>query len=476
MTQFVSLRPQGAQLRPVNLSDRSGRGYALPGSALASATEAVSALALVPTQTQPSDLAKRGERRKREKGKGKEGEGKHSHGRSHKSKIGHESRNKSGHKSKRDRSHGERPERERGAKREPLVTRRPSSPSPSSVALSLEITAKPDPDLDPQPSYPHATPSLGRERTGSATVDESDDEVVCTGSIPAPPQAIALITNSQANGQGSGSSSRALKRTHEGGSWQSKRQRVGGELGAVNRWPGEHGDHGGDGRGGDRKPILELGQPDPAAADTSDSEPPLREMTPSSRSPSPPLGCPTCGHVRSHHHHAHNRDHGHGHGHETRSDSESESVSDGGEIRPQRRGKGRGSKVLPPRVRAAILGESSLLSPPPSLHCTPLFPFPSRPRPYLHFFAPLPPSSLPQRLSLHSARPTRMALTPGLIVGRRPGHSNAPEEHIRKVTGLSGWEAITRAVGARPQDAERVRQCARGLMRQLPGMVERGEV
>ncbi|GMK54405.1 hypothetical protein CspeluHIS016_0109910 [Cutaneotrichosporon spelunceum] len=49
-----------------------------------------------------------------------------------------------------------------------------------------------------------------------------------------------------------------------------------------------------------------------------------------------------------------------------------------------------------------------------------------------------------------------------LMLGRYNGRTAGPGAHIRAVTAgkLAGWEAITAAVGARPQDAERVRQPA----------------
>jgi hypothetical protein len=62
------------------------------------------------------------------------------------------------------------------------------------------------------------------------------------------------------------------------------------------------------------------------------------------------------------------------------------------------------------------------------------------------------------------------------MLGRWGGRTPGPGAHISNVTNgrLSGWEEITAAVGARPQDAERVRQCAKGFMVDLPTLIKRG--
>ncbi|CAK9786661.1 unnamed protein product [Cutaneotrichosporon oleaginosum] len=62
-----------------------------------------------------------------------------------------------------------------------------------------------------------------------------------------------------------------------------------------------------------------------------------------------------------------------------------------------------------------------------------------------------------------------------LMLGHWNGRVPGPEAHIRAVTNnrLAGWEAITAAVGARPQDAERVRHCAKGYITDLPEIIRR---
>ncbi|BEI95718.1 hypothetical protein CcaverHIS631_0106670 [Cutaneotrichosporon cavernicola] len=117
--------------------------------------------------------------------------------------------------------------------------------------------------------------------------------------------------------------------------------------------------------------------------------------------------------------------HAHSHSNEGKGEDEDES-------KPRYSAVGRGSKVLSGEVRANILGESS------------------------HEFA--------------------VAETQALMLGQYGGRTAGPGAHIRTVTngGLVGWEAITAAVGARPQDAERVRQCAKGFMTDLPAMIKRG--
>lgn len=62
------------------------------------------------------------------------------------------------------------------------------------------------------------------------------------------------------------------------------------------------------------------------------------------------------------------------------------------------------------------------------------------------------------------------------MLGRYRGRRLGPGAHIAAVTNgrLSRWEDITNAVGARPADAERVRQCATGFMEDLPAVIKRG--